>query len=214
MIDDYLERLFHAVREQEIATARVAGLTSASALPSDLEIADLRHLYWEYPAVSTTTLLSVTQLRNPQELLAIIGPVQVGTCTCDRPIMASSRSARLEFGRRERKAARPQLCAECRVGDADLRDANWKAQRQAHADAIESLRVMPYVLYLRSGHWQKVRAAALKRARFACQACNSPRPLDVHHRTYERRGYELASDVIVLCRPCHSTFHERRALAQ
>jgi 5-methylcytosine-specific restriction endonuclease McrA len=33
------------------------------------------------------------------------------------------------------------------------------------------------------------------------------KPLDVHHRTYERRGAEKAEDVIVLCRRCHELFH-------
>jgi len=49
--------------------------------------------------------------------------------------------------------------------------------------------------------------AALKRAKYSCQLCNSKDNLNVHHRTYERRGHELASDLIVLCKQCHKTFH-------
>jgi hypothetical protein len=33
------------------------------------------------------------------------------------------------------------------------------------------------------------------------------KPLDVHHRTYERRGMERRSAVTVLCRRCHSSHH-------
>jgi 5-methylcytosine-specific restriction endonuclease McrA len=62
-------------------------------------------------------------------------------------------------------------------------------------------------VYLRSDHWQEVRKAALERAGRRCQVCNGDKQLDVHHRTYERKGREEPSDVTVLCRKCHETFH-------
>jgi hypothetical protein len=31
--------------------------------------------------------------------------------------------------------------------------------------------------------------------------------LQVHHRTYERRGAELADDLVVVCRQCHEIHH-------
>jgi hypothetical protein len=34
--------------------------------------------------------------------------------------------------------------------------------------------------------------------------------LHMHHRTYERLGAELPSDLQVLCRPCHERADERR----
>jgi hypothetical protein len=44
-----------------------------------------------------------------------------------------------------------------------------------------------------------------------CQVCNRGLgTLDVHHRTYERRGQELDEDLTVLCRACHGIFHEQR----
>lgn len=64
-----------------------------------------------------------------------------------------------------------------------------------------------YAEYLRSPHWQEVRKEALKRANYRCQVCNADKPLDVHHRTYERLGSELDADVIALCRDCHNLFH-------
>lgn len=64
-----------------------------------------------------------------------------------------------------------------------------------------------YREYLESPHWHLVRAAAIVKADYRCQLCNSPDNLQVHHRTYERRGEEKLSDVTVLCRDCHRKFH-------
>jgi len=74
---------------------------------------------------------------------------------------------------------------------------------------VRQLRRMPYRRYLRSQHWQSVRREALVRARECCQRCSSPMSLEVHHRTYKRRGHEHASDLVVLCATCHGRFHKR-----
>jgi hypothetical protein len=68
---------------------------------------------------------------------------------------------------------------------------------------------LPYVEYLRTPHWQEVREAALKTADYRCQVCYSPEKVQVHHRTYDRRGRELPSDVTVLCADCHGRFHDK-----
>ena len=65
----------------------------------------------------------------------------------------------------------------------------------------------PYHEYLQSEHWQSIRKAALKAADNRCQLCYSDLRLEVHHRTYERRGCELLSDLTVLCHRCHAQFH-------
>lgn len=70
------------------------------------------------------------------------------------------------------------------------------------------LATMPYADYLRTEHWQGVRTAALTRAHNRCQLCDAAGVLNVHHRTYARRGREKPQDVIVLCRPCHERHHE------
>jgi hypothetical protein len=70
------------------------------------------------------------------------------------------------------------------------------------------LRGMPYKEYLLTPEWQARRTAALERALYRCQVCNRGRcELHVHHRTYERRGAELPSDLIVLCARHHALFH-------
>jgi len=68
------------------------------------------------------------------------------------------------------------------------------------------LEVMPYDLYLRTEHWQRMRALAIDRYGNACVLCNRT-PIDVHHRTYERRGRERLDDLIVLCFDCHARYH-------
>ena len=86
------------------------------------------------------------------------------------------------------------------------------------ADLTETLlnayRSMPYAEYLQTDHWLVTRRAALERAGLRCQACNAGDVvLDVHHRTYERRGAERPGDLIVLCGECHEAFHAVRRVA-
>jgi hypothetical protein len=72
---------------------------------------------------------------------------------------------------------------------------------------------LPYKQYLETSHWRALRHERLKAANYRCQVCNAKGILNVHHRTYERRGAELPEDVIVLCRSCHSLFHGNGKLA-
>lgn len=74
---------------------------------------------------------------------------------------------------------------------------------------LQELRTMPYQAYLQTPEWQAKRDQALDKAGHRCQLCNSNDSLNVHHRTYERRGNEELSDLTVLCRACHSLFHDR-----
>ncbi|MDP8900288.1 MAG: hypothetical protein M3N33_03920 [Actinomycetota bacterium] len=75
------------------------------------------------------------------------------------------------------------------------------------------LRALPYMEYLRTPHWKRKREAKVRAAGHRCQLCNRGSvTLNVHHRTYERLGEELDGDLTVLCRECHSVFHEQRRL--
>lgn len=62
-------------------------------------------------------------------------------------------------------------------------------------------------VYLKSDHWQRVRASALLRAKHRCESCGSKKRLDVHHLTYRRLGAEAPDDLRVLCRPCRESVH-------
>jgi len=67
-----------------------------------------------------------------------------------------------------------------------------------------------YNNYLRSKEWKEKRKVALDRAHHRCQLCNSPKFLEVHHRTYERFGDELPEDLTVLCQDCHRKFEKAK----
>jgi 5-methylcytosine-specific restriction endonuclease McrA len=69
------------------------------------------------------------------------------------------------------------------------------------------LKAVPYDAYLRSPEWQRKRRHALERADHRCEACGNREQLDVHHMTYENRGQELPSDLVVFCRSCHDQWH-------
>ena len=70
-----------------------------------------------------------------------------------------------------------------------------------------------YKEYIISDAWQEKAKAAKSRANWKCQVCNESNDkvvLDAHHRTYERLGDELAEDITVLCRDCHSLYEANK----
>lgn len=73
---------------------------------------------------------------------------------------------------------------------------------------ITILREMPYSEYLLTNHWQTVRLATLKRARYQCRICLKSVSLDAHHICYDNLGDERPEDTIALCRGCHNLQHE------
>jgi restriction endonuclease Mrr len=75
-------------------------------------------------------------------------------------------------------------------------------------ERLAELRAMPYRLYLRTPEWRRTRAAALLRAGNACSLdVTHTELLEVHHRTYERLGAELVTDLVALCHSCHELHH-------
>lgn len=96
-----------------------------------------------------------------------------------------------------------KYCQSCKERDRK------KNKHQASTEkTIHRLKTMPYSQYLKTDHWNMIRRDALARSRYRCQLCNSQEPLQVHHRTYERRGQEIPSDVIALCQSCHEKHHD------
>jgi hypothetical protein len=78
------------------------------------------------------------------------------------------------------------------------------------AERLAELRAMPYQQYLRTPEWRQTKAAALLRAGNACSLdVTHTEGLEVHHRTYERRGAELVADLAVLCHSCHQLYHQQ-----
>jgi 5-methylcytosine-specific restriction endonuclease McrA len=84
---------------------------------------------------------------------------------------------------------------------------NWPV---VSAERARELHVMPYSKYLETPEWRS-RAAQIKASSGSrCAACGSETRLQIHHLTYDRRGYERPSDLLTLCRPCHKLVHRRR----
>jgi hypothetical protein len=95
-----------------------------------------------------------------------------------------------------------------RLAGAAKEPASPRMAHPTSADRLAELQEMPYNQYLRTTEWGQARAAALLRAGHACSMdVNHTEGLEVHHRTYERRGAELPADLIVLCRACHRLHH-------
>jgi len=104
-------------------------------------------------------------------------------------------------------------CEECVLEREDRWGKEWVRQELEYRRWLLNLRAMPYEEYLQTPHWKRRREDRLRAAGRRCQLCNrGSGTLNVHHRTYERLGEELDGDLIVLCRSCHSTFHEHHRL--
>lgn len=81
---------------------------------------------------------------------------------------------------------------------------------EPEVDPIEQLRRIPYTDYLLTDHWKQTRTRKLRSVGYRCQLCNTDEvSLHVHHRTYERRGCELDTDLTVLCEECHAKHHDK-----
>lgn len=103
------------------------------------------------------------------------------------------------------------LCLDCgarrRSGDSASKCMAKELAEQRQKEIV-ALRLLPYSEYLKTDHWQHTRKRALIIAGYACHLCNSKDRLQVHHKTYERRGYESQEDLTVLCERCHKKFHD------
>lgn len=64
-----------------------------------------------------------------------------------------------------------------------------------------------YDRYLRSAHWKTVRGRYWGSDRpKSCYICDG-KARELHHRTYERLGRELLTDLVAICRECHEAVH-------
>lgn len=101
------------------------------------------------------------------------------------------------------------ICEGCAKHEESLRWKEHELAVQSEREYQHHLKHMPYREYLQTEHWNSVRKSALRRAKYRCSLCYAQKPLQVHHRTYERRGNEWPEDLIALCGSCHSSFHKK-----
>lgn len=71
------------------------------------------------------------------------------------------------------------------------------------------LRSLKYDEYLKTEYWKNLSETIKREADYRCQICNSEENLNVHHRSYEHKGFlELEKkDLICICEKCHSIYH-------
>ncbi len=68
---------------------------------------------------------------------------------------------------------------------------------------------MTYASYLKTGHWQRKRKAALKYFGYRCCECGAEDVvLHVHHTHYNDKFREKLEDLRVMCVTCHDKEHD------
>jgi 5-methylcytosine-specific restriction endonuclease McrA len=63
--------------------------------------------------------------------------------------------------------------------------------------------------------YDRLRTEVLDRDEWRCQRCGGKRNLDVHHvRPRSQGGFDVADNLIVLCRSCHTDAHRNKGRHQ
>jgi 5-methylcytosine-specific restriction endonuclease McrA len=126
-------------------------------------------------------------------------------------------SAYLAFGwlydrweKPRRKARWDKLREEARIWDESPEGRAEQARLIARWRDDRRRRQTSYAEYLRSPWWQHISASAKTAAQHRCQGCGTGERLEVHHKTYSRRGREQLEDLEVLCHACHRAQHPDR----
>lgn len=72
-----------------------------------------------------------------------------------------------------------------------------------------NLNKLPYLEFLKSDYWNKVRNKVLERDGYKCKVCGSIDNLVIHHKTYKHHGSELKhlEDLATVCSSCHKVIH-------
>jgi hypothetical protein len=191
----YCERIMACAREH--GADEIEEIFNNSPPKQHPQSDEINEFYWN-TNIPAKEILGAYRLEQ-SDLYNIIGPKQfdhIRCQTCGNFLLVTSRANRKLLERV------PCRCFKCRM-------LQWQKQGFEQQD----LKTMPYREYLDTEDWAEKRGHAMNRAGYSCQLCSGKGPLQVHHRTYKRRGDEMASDLIVLCETCHQTFHERLKLA-
>jgi len=100
------------------------------------------------------------------------------------------------------------LCESCAQELQHCHDEELRADMLVRQARNSELRKMPFKQYQKTPEWRSHRNRVLLRAGNKCELCHKSGRLDVHHRTYDRYGDELLSDLLALCRTWHRRFHD------
>lgn len=207
---DNAYHILHEARDERLQALYTIALQTEGNV--ELRNASIRELYWS-PDINTKMLKEAFGLRqNDITLIAVKDHVMTFTCPeCNqevsRPI--TSKTQLKTYQQDDSMGRLYRRCDEC----TQKRDQSFQDKQDARQRRLYELRTMPYQAYLQTPEWEETRKTHLRRARHRCQVCNAGNTqLNVHHRTYERRGNEETRDLIVLCRECHYIFHKQGKL--
>lgn len=92
-----------------------------------------------------------------------------------------------------------------------FKDEFLQQEYQKHQARKYNLHTMPYQDYLKTAEWQRTQQTAIRAAGATRQRCRSQRRIEVHHLTYERRGCEYPTDMVVLCEKCHDLMYKKQS---
>ena len=81
--------------------------------------------------------------------------------------------------------------------DALWDELNWRRNYKAH---------------LNSHKWRVLKANVMNERGRKCERCAATFGLQLHHKTYERLGHELLTDVELLCVDCHELADKEREI--
>jgi hypothetical protein len=87
-----------------------------------------------------------------------------------------------------------------------FRHQQMARREHERAEQLDGWRAWYFGVYLKTEHWERMRAAVLKRDPI-CRGCGRRPSEHAHHRTYNRLGCELLTDLIGYCRKCHEAAH-------
>jgi len=101
------------------------------------------------------------------------------------------------------------LCKSCSQEYRHCCEEQLRTELLVRKARQNELKKMTLHEYLQTREWKVIRSRKLIQAGNKCQTCSrSDVQLDVHHNCYDRRfGVEHLSDLVVLCRRCHSLYH-------
>lgn len=155
-----------------------------------------------------TTLTSISKLKELESATKKKGSHGVIVC-------AECQESRDKKIREEREVfylskTRERECLEEKLKQ-NINFRKYKVEK-AKKEVIsnDNLAYMDYKEYLKTPHWLKLKKQIRKRAKNKCEKCGSNKELHTHHLTYERRGHELLSDLICVCKKCHEEIHGRK----
>jgi hypothetical protein len=159
-------------------------------------------LYWQRPELGGIVRKAH---KSPGKFKPLPVQIRITCIDCQQPAQILAH----HWGAADSLWGMCERCEERRKLKDEQRRFSIQAYQRRMTDRLNRLKSMPYAEYLRTPEWKQTSETMLERASWRCQICNQDKSLQVHHRTYERRGCEAAEDLIVLCRDCHSRFHDK-----